>query len=138
MITFQIRRRVLGSFISAVVGLATLVVTWFAVAIPPRENPGVLIWVAGIGGIFVFGTWLVLLLPLYLLVPATSILWRWPVMTICGALAGAGVWLSLAALNSGLHDSETPVTTLVAAITGAATCLFGALTTRFFRYDRNG
>jgi len=138
MIPLQTRRRMLGSFLSALVGLAALIVTWFVVAMPARENPATLLWVAGIGGIFVFGTWLVLLLPLYLLVPATSIFWRWPVMTVCGALAGGGIWLLLAALNSGLHHSDTLITTVVAAITGAATCLFGALTAQLFRNDRNG
>jgi hypothetical protein len=43
---------------------------------------------------FIFGTWLVLLLPLYLFVPFRSILWRWPICTLCGALGGAFVQFS--------------------------------------------
>ena len=40
-------------------------------------------------GKFVFGTWLFVLLPLYLFVPLRSVLWRWPVCTACGAVCGA-------------------------------------------------
>ena len=88
-----LRRRISGSFLSALVGLGVLVVTYYicAVATDKSAGVGILILATIFGGAFVFATWLFLLLPLYLFLPRTSFLWRWPVCTLCGALAGPAI-----------------------------------------------
>src|SRR6266478_329780 len=40
---------------------------------------------------FVVPIWLLVLIPLYLFIPSSSKLWRWPVCTLCGAVAGVAV-----------------------------------------------
>src|SRR6266403_2447603 len=37
---------------------------------------------------FIIPVWILVLIPLYLFVPLSSPLWRWPVCTACGATAG--------------------------------------------------
>src|SRR5260370_30541600 len=56
--------------------------TWHAVLI---ETPIGYAWALTY---FTVPVWLLLLVPLYLFVPSSSSLWRWPVCTICGAVAG--------------------------------------------------
>ena len=129
-----LRRRVFGSFLSALVGLSVLVVSYYICAVAANKSAdiGTLIFVAVFGGAFVFATWLVLLLPLYLFVPRTSLFWRWPLCTVCGALAGAAIVCA----SYGQHRPDFPTLMLLGTVTGAATCLFGSLTARFFRDDR--
>jgi hypothetical protein len=132
----SVRRRVIGSFVAALVGLAALVISYYAFVMGPYENPGILVWVTVVGGAFVFATWLIFLMPLYLFLPSDSALWRWPVCTICGTLAGAVIMLLISCFSGGIRDPEGSSMILLAAITGAATCLFGSLTARFFRHGR--
>ena len=133
-----LRRRILGSFLSALVGLGVLVVTYYICAVAAHQSAGVgiLILAAIFGGAFVFATWLVLLLPLYLFVPRTSLLWRWPVCTVCGALAGPAIVFACYGQDS-FRRSDFPTLMLLGTVTGAATCLFGSLTARFFRNERS-
>jgi hypothetical protein len=77
---------------------------------------------------FVLIVWLLALLPLYFMVPLHSILWRWPICTVCGALAGAVIMLPF---GHPLSDFAG-----LAALIGGATCLFGSVSRNYF-HDAN-
>ena len=81
---------------------------------------------------FVFATWLVVLLPLYILVPRHSVVWRWPVCTLCGAVAGALIMFAFYGPHS--PDSFSTVAIILASIVGGIACLFGALTADRFHH----
>jgi hypothetical protein len=87
-----------------------------------------------VSGVFVFGTWIFALIPLYLWVPPKSVLWTWPVCTFCGAVFGAAVMFAFSPYSSPEADWK-PLTSLAAGV-GAVTCLFGSLTRRYFE-DNN-
>jgi len=114
---------------------------WHAVLI---ETPITYLWV------FIYVTlpvWLVLLVPLYLFVPSSSVLWRWPICTICGAVAGYLILLGIFVFVSGqptlhpVHGHTTVYSLLtgpwflyvVAGIIGAVTCFVGAVTRARFK-----
>jgi hypothetical protein len=94
-------------------------------------NPGFYAVIGVVAGAFIFGTWLVLLVPVYVLVPARSVLWRWPVSSTCGVVSGAIIMWVFCHLNSPQADWKGP--TLLAAIAGGITCLFASLTRKWFR-----
>jgi hypothetical protein len=133
--------RVIGSALSSFVGWLTMnliVLVWAffnrAVdqSVPAQPNKWLLdcfaLAICSAG--FVFAAWLLALLPLYLLVPARSFLWRWSVCTPCGALAGGLIMRAFFGPGSvGIYSF--PFIPL-AALTGATTCLFGSLTARRF------
>ena len=73
---------------------------------------------------FVSSTWLLILLPVYLIARRDSPFSRWPLCTLCGALAGAGVMLCFLGLHYSLSISGM---LFVASLSGAATCFIGAL-----------
>jgi len=136
-----LRWRIFGSAISAFVGWFTMNLVLFVGACFTRINsnadpshPGE--WLVGptfvaiYSAAFVVGTWLIALVPLYLLVPLHSFLWRWPVCTLCGAFSGALIMLVFLAPHP--HESSRTVLIALAAMTGAITCLFGSLTARRF------
>jgi len=134
-----LRRRILGSALSAAVGWLALnifVLGVLAIEALQREQPSNYSWwlgsafIAPYSALFVFGTWLVLLIPLYLLIPLRSVLWRWPVCTFCGAIAGGLIMSAFYGSNS--PDSGSTMMIVLASATGAVTCLFGALTARRF------
>lgn len=138
-----LRRRVFGSVLSALVGWFTLNTFLFAWAFITRDqhrsNPPIpnewltsVAFIAIYSAAFVFATWLVALLPLYLFVPRRSFLWRWPVCTVCGASAGALVMFGFYGPNS--PDSFSTAATILAAIVGGIACLFGALTADSFHH----
>jgi hypothetical protein len=141
-------RRILGSFLAALVGYTPPVLLAVIIGLLDWQRMNALSWqselaFALIFGKFVFGTWLLVLLPLYLLVPLGSVLWRWPVCTACGALAGALIMFiyfrrfgSLLPLTGAeFIDEIAPLS--VAAFVGATTCLFGSLTARRFHFARS-
>jgi len=153
-------KRIPGSYLSALVGWITSLVYMlgfmaFTQAIhwsmnvysPSPSGREVLIqtWsstkssfvyiVALVSGVLIFGTWLFVLLPLYLLVPLRSPLWEWPICTICGAISGA---LIMAVLGVGALPATVSWETYVGfcvggAVAGGVTCLFGSLTRRCFQ-----
>ena len=90
---------------------------------------------------FIIPTWLIVLIPLYLFVPRSSVLWRWPVCTACGALAGALMMLWYHGGVPGFGELTTDAWSLVAdaALVGGITCLTAALTRdRFHRRHVDG
>jgi hypothetical protein len=101
-------------------------------------------------GLFIYFTlpvWLLLLVPLYLFVPSSSVLWRLPVCTLCGAASGYLILLGFCVFASGGptlrpvsgHTTVHSLLTgpwflyLVAAVIGGVTCFFGALTGARFK-----
>ena|SRR5438128_1348981 len=84
---------------------------------------------------FILPVWAVILIPLYMFIPSSSILWRWPVCTVCGAAAGlliVGVVFGgipgVGHVSSGAWGSY-----ILAAIVGGVTCLIGSLTKHIFK-----
>ena len=77
------------------------------------------------------GAWLIVLLPIYLLVPIHWIFWRWPFATLCGT---GIVWLLLwVVFHDGFTSTQYPMSYLIpGAVTGGTTALFSSLTARFF------
>ncbi|HVK59499.1 MAG TPA: hypothetical protein VM735_12015 [Candidatus Kapabacteria bacterium] len=131
-------RRITGSFVSAAAGWVSLNVIGTIIYLCTEPGLGRLLGpllLAGYSAAFVFAAWVVALLPLYLLVPPSSVLWRWPVCTVCGALAGAGIMFVISRFIFPLSyfDAKSVV---VPAFVGAITCLFASLTAPFFRHDR--
>ena len=144
--TAPLWRRMLGSFLAALAGWTPPVLLLVFIGLIDWRHTSVTGWggmiaFAVIFGKFVFGTWLFALLPLYLFVPLRSILWRWPICTLCGALCGALIlfvyWrlLRLPVTRSEIRG-EIP-SLLVAAFVGATTCLFGSLTAPRFHFTRS-
>ena len=63
------------------------------IAIHPQQVPVAALiavpWIVALGSLsFVLPVWLFLLIPLYLLVPPSWPLWRWPICTALGVLSG--------------------------------------------------
>ena len=133
-----IGRIILGSFLSALAGWATLTLFPLGAFLLQTDNfPGGELSSSFamplVAGFFVLPVWFVELLPLYCLVPSRSVLWRWPVCTVCGAVAGSAIMLVFYAVASGHYVDSLPLVSL-AALVGATTCLFGSLTRRWFRF----
>ena len=132
-------RRVTGSLLSAAAGWASLNLVGLVIYLCTESGSGR--WrgpllLAAYSAAFIFPAWLLALLPLYLLVPPQSVLWRWPVCMACGALAGGGIML-LAALVFWPSARLGLESLIVPAFVGAVSCLFASLTSRHFRNDRN-
>jgi hypothetical protein len=138
-------RKLEGSIISAVTGwsagqaIAVSFFIWKGFHYPLSRERGewlFMLFFAAISAIFVFPVWAVVFLPLYLFIPAHSILWRWPVCTACGILAGPVlIW--------GWHCVFEPQASgafpflFLASVIGGVTC-FTASTTRprFFHDEK--
>jgi hypothetical protein len=128
-----------GSFLSALVGWSTLNLAWYieSLSLPPEQT----VWLPleAIASAFViFLVWLLILLPLYHIVPSDSILWRWPVCTLCGIVAGTLIaCVVLFLLGPQLFVPYLPSILLKAlyagVLVGGPTCLIGSLTAPFFR-----
>ncbi len=134
----SLRQRILGSALSALVGwlALNLLMLFFAVAQASERSTNDwwlgAAYVAVVSAVFVLATWLGALVPLYLLVPLHSWLWRWYVCTACGAIAGATIMYAYSRYSS--PQAEWGPFALLAALTGGATCLFGSLTSHRFQY----
>ena len=90
---------------------------------------------SGVMAYMVVPVWLFLLIPLYLFVPASSVLWRLPICSACGVLAGlviVGLWFQGIPGVGGIAP-EAWSFYLIAAIVGGVTCFTGALTKRVFK-----
>ena len=142
--TAPLGRRIVGSALSALVGWLTLVVVLLGGTIyegiqrarSPRFEWAGFAAMSAFAFVFVVGTWLVALVPLYVFVPLRSLLWHWFICTVCGGVAGAVIMLAFHGFS--FRGSGTTSMLILAAITGAATCLFGALTAaRFHRPKPN-
>jgi hypothetical protein len=84
---------------------------------------------------FVIPVWLFALIPLYLFVPPSSVLWRLPVCSACGVIAGVLIvacWVRGIPGIGGLAP-EAWWLYIYAAIVGGVTCFIAALTRHVFR-----
>ena len=135
-------RRLLGSALSAFVGWLTVnifILIFGIIATRGISAPGPSAherWagtaiVGLVSFVFIFGTWFVALIPLYLLVPLNSWLWRWYVCTACGAISGLMVIYVVNQLTT--PQAHWGFAGLLGAIAGGVTCLFGSLTVRCFQ-----
>lgn len=136
-------RPVLGSFLSALAGWVTIMVveviftsvTYFHLEPKLKSTawwytPGFYFAFGVVAGAFIFGTWLVVLIPLYLFVPSRSALWHWPILTTCGAISAGSIMFAFCRLIS--PQANWTAETSFAAIAGASTCLFASLTRKRF------
>ena len=84
---------------------------------------------------FIIPIWVLVLIPLYLFVPQSSPLWRWPICTACGATAGfvimASVFMAFDSNSSWSYGAWQFCG--IAALVGGATCLVGSLTRHVFK-----
>jgi hypothetical protein len=124
----RVDRMLLGTLASVAFGLLApqLVLAFWAALTGRLHNPSELLGIPLFtltALIYVMPVWVVCLIPLYFLVPRDSVLWRWPVCTALGALAGTG----LAALLLPTFFAAP------GAIVGAATCFFGSITRNYFQ-----
>jgi hypothetical protein len=81
-------------------------------------------------GLFALPVWLVLLLPLYIMVPRSSRLWQPWLCSLVGAFCGGTIFILY------LMTMPAPLESVwlflpAAVVTGAVTCLLGATTRRF-------
>ncbi len=133
----------LGSLFAAFCGwLAGILLSliWAAVvAVTQPAKPDVasfiaLPWIVAIGSAyFVLPVWLLLLAPLYFLIPLSWPVWRWPICTCVGILAGIaiiGAFLSFPETNPPLEFLSWYI---LAAVIAGTTCLVGSLTHERFR-----
>jgi hypothetical protein len=145
MVTRSIPKQLLGTLVAVLAGwVVTLVIlgsTYFIDAIRQRHALdaglvfGSTIATSWFMAYFIIPVWLFVLIPLYLFVPSSSPLWRWPICTACGATAGflimTGVFLAVP--GGGSWSSGAWEFCGIAALVGGAICLVGSLTRRVFR-----
>jgi hypothetical protein len=126
-------RNVLGSFASAFVGVLVGGVT-LSILFRVGSFEG-LVFMCEMVGIATLPVWLLILLPLYTLVPRTSVLWRPVVCTLLGCISEP-VLFALARVCGWPHDIGKLLP--VAALVGGSTCLFASLTATKFHPPLHG
>ncbi len=109
-------RLVWGSFLAVVIGwLAAIVLLGSAYAFDYIHHHDeaswnrlwiMPLWFSVAIWIFALPVWLVVLLPLSLFLPASSALWRWPICTACGVIAGALVGSRISASRSRYRTAD--------------------------------
>ena len=139
-------RLVWGSFLAVVIGCLAAVVllgsgyaldyihhhdqaSWNRLWIMP-------LWFSVAIGIFALPVWLIVLLPLSLFLPPSSVLWRWPICTACGAVAGALVVALVFALPAQGIAPQIWFPYTLGAVVGGVTCLAGSLIRRRMEQPR--
>jgi hypothetical protein len=120
---------VLGGWIAGVLSIA--VVAYTGIGGSQRDSAfertlftSVAMW------IFILPVWLVVLIPLYLFVPVSSLLWK---PSVCTALGAVGGLASVAVYTDAAFDYYVTSFYVVSAIVGAATCFTGAVTHHYFK-----
>jgi len=148
MVTRSIPRQLLGTLVAAVAGwlvsLVFLESTYLVGSFEQHQLPDVeLLFGSALAtswfmAWFIIPIWVVILIPLYLFIPVSSTLWRWPVCTACGGLAGFLVMSvffrgipGVGQLSSGAWDFFA-----IATVVGGVTCLTAALTKHIFKPTR--
>ncbi|HVF72940.1 MAG TPA: hypothetical protein VM940_15160 [Chthoniobacterales bacterium] len=87
-------------------------------------------------GYFIIPVWIFVLIPLYLFIPSSNSLWRWPICTACGALAGITIIaFTLGDFPPGPGKSFSAAWDfyIMAAIVGSVSCLVAACTRDRFK-----
>jgi hypothetical protein len=145
MLARRIAKQILGTFVSVLAGwLAALLFLELMTAIELLRQPHYIVPEALYVGpmilgfymaFFIIPVWLVVLIPLYLFVPCSSALWRWPVCMSCGVAAALlimGIFFQGIPGVGGL-SGESWSFFVMAAIVGGLACLVGALTKGRFK-----
>ena len=145
MVTRGIAKQLAGAAVAVVVGwLAALVFIELLTALELLQQPhyivpeALLVTPIEFGlymSFFIVPVWVLVLVPLYLFVPAGSVLWRWPVCTLCGVVAGVFVMALWVGGLPGVRGvaSEAWYLYVMAAIVGGVTCMTAALMKRRFK-----
>jgi hypothetical protein len=107
-----------------------------------RGAVAICFWIGLLIAALIFGVWLVALLPLSIVVPSGSVLWRKHVLAPLGFFAGLGIAAAILFLNALNNENDWPpdmydwhinfinnIETLgpPSAIVGLVTCLAGAI-----------
>jgi hypothetical protein len=87
-------------------------------------------------GIFVVPVWLLVLLPLYVLLPRSSRLWRPGLCSALGAAAGAILITTYFAVSPDAPFELVVIFLPIAVLIGAVTAFIGAVTARYFHGTR--
>lgn len=82
---------------------------------------------------FILPVWLFLLVPLYLFVPPSSVLWHWPLCTAFGVASGVLIVAVFLGLPGPQVAREIWLPYVLAALVGGVTCLTGAIMRERFR-----
>ena len=129
--------RVLGSITAVLVGWLTAVALATLATVCLGGDLGIVALVAVVYAVLILLVWSLIFWPLYSYVPRRSVLWWWPVCTLCGL--GAGTLISLLLCGAyGWKDAwENPVaialfSVVAGGLVGAATCLCASLTADHF------
>jgi hypothetical protein len=110
--------------------------TLLDMVVKPSDTPAIALfvrpWIVGLGSVVFILPVLLILLPMYLFLPRSLVVWRWPVCTTLGALAGV---LIVYAFFS-RPDANPPPSKLswyiLGAVIGGATSLIGSVTRERF------
>ena len=144
MLFERILKKFFGSFVAVLCGWGAgilFALLWAAVGLvlhPGQIPVAALIaapWIVALGSVsFILPVWLLLLVPLYFFIPRSSPLWRLPVCTVLGALAG----VCIVAIFLSRPDVNPPESILswyiLAAVIGGVTCFVGSTTRDRFRH----
>jgi hypothetical protein len=144
MLFQSILRQFFGTFVAVLCGwgagiLVALLRAAVGVVVHPGQVPVAALiaapWIVALGSVsFILPVWLLLLVPLYFFVPRSWPLWRWPICTALGALAG----ISIIAIFLSRPDVNPPESIsswyVLAAIIGGVTCFVGSVTRERFGF----
>jgi hypothetical protein len=136
----RIGRQILGSFVAVVTG-------WFAAlaflmacmvlrnlqhahTLTGQQILGYFEMYAFFMACLIVPVWLLVLIPLYILLPSSSILWRSPICTVCGVFAGE---IIMFAFYRGDLDRVLMYHYVMAGMVGGVACLTASLTRRQFK-----
>jgi hypothetical protein len=141
----NIARQIFGAFVAVFTG-------WFAAVVFEEIVTAIYLWIDPIStrpeqlysnpmisGLFmsfwIVPTWLLALVPLYLFVPTSSVLWRPAVCTPCGAVAGIVIAWPFFHPMWGVDSADFAIWNpfILAAIVGGITRFTGAVTRDRFK-----
>ena len=140
-----IAKQLLGTLVAVLAGWFAALLFFEGVEIinilrQPRVGTLETLWLTPLGlsllmSVFVVPVWLLVLIPLYIFVPRSSVLWRVPVCSTFGVVAGiliVGLILRGIPGSRGLA-AEAWWFFIAGAIVGGVTCLVGSLTRKTFK-----
>jgi hypothetical protein len=121
-------------------GIAAGVVVWLAYwlctnpeSLPPEKLVSNLSGPLEIIAVIALPIWMLILLPLYTLLPRSSALWRTGICTTLGTLAGALLAFLAMFIPGGFETvAALWICLWTGAVVGAVTCWFGAATANYF------
>src|SRR5262249_36621190 len=143
MLLARILKQFLGVLVAVIGGwLAGILFAFVGAAVDVTTHSGkvtsialfVQPWIVALGSpVFIYPV-LLALVPLYFFVPRSSFLWRWPICTTLGALAGVCIVFGFFS-RPDVNPPESKLSWyILAAVIGAATCFVGSTTREHFGY----